>query len=70
MPIKNRQQLLLVLAGLAVGLLVADAFIFTPLTKAWRDRAARITALRSRLEAGGKLLERAEVLNARWAQMQ
>lgn len=68
-PIKNRQQLLLVLAGVAVGLLLADSLVFTPLTKAWRARAERITTLRNKLDAGEKLLERAEVLNSRWAQM-
>ena len=70
MPTKNRQQLLLILAGTAFGLLLADSLVFSPLTKAWKARSERIAELRKKVENGDKLLQRAEALNSRWAQMQ
>ncbi len=70
MPIKNRQQLLIIVAGAVFGLLIADALIFTPLTKSWQARAKRITELRKQVDAGEKLLQRADALQSRWAQMQ
>jgi hypothetical protein len=69
-PTKNRQQLLLILAGTAFGLLLADSLVFSPLTKAWKARSERIAELRKKVENGDKLLQRAEALNSRWAQMQ
>lgn len=69
MPIKNRQQLLLILAGTAFGLLLADSLVFTPLTKVWKARAERIVTLRKKVDDGEKLLQRADALNSRWAQM-
>jgi len=68
--IKNRQQLLIIVAGVAFGLLIADALIFTPLTKAWQARSVRIADLRKQVDEGAKLLSRAEALRLRWKQMQ
>ncbi len=70
MQIKNRQQLLIIVAGVAFGLLIADSLVFTPLTKAWNARAGRIADLRKQVADGEKLLQRAEALNSRWDQMQ
>ena len=38
MQIKNRQQLLMVLAGSAFALLLWDSLIFSPLVKLWKAR--------------------------------
>lgn len=46
MQIKNRQQLLIIVAVSAVALLAADKVIRAPLASAWDRRAARITELR------------------------
>lgn len=70
MQIKNRQQLLIIVAGVAFGLLIADALVFTPLTKAWKARSVRIAELRKQVDDGEKLLKRADALTSRWAQMQ
>lgn len=70
MQIKNRQQLLMIIAGAVFGLLIADSLILTPLTKAWQARSARITDLRKQVDNGEKLVLRAEALKSRWAQMQ
>ncbi len=70
MQIKNRQQLLIIVAGTAFGLLIADALIFTPLTTAWKARSVRIADLRKKVDDGEKLLKRADALNSRWSSMQ
>jgi type II secretory pathway pseudopilin PulG len=70
MPIKNRQQLLIIVAGAVFGLLIADALILSPLTKSWQARSKRITELRKQVDDGEKLLKRAAALQSRWEQMQ
>jgi len=67
--IKNRQQMLVIVAAVVFGLLVADKLVITPLTKAWKTRAERIADLRKKVDDGVKLIEREQVLNDRWAQM-
>ena len=42
MNLNRRQQLLAVLAIVAVGIFVADKLVFSPLLHAWDERAARI----------------------------
>ena len=70
MPIKNRQQLLIIIAGAVFGLLIADALILSPLTKSWQARSKRITELRKQVDDGENLLKRADALKSRWEQMQ
>ena len=70
MPIKNRQQLLIIVAGSVFGLLIADALILSPLTTSWQARSKRITELRKQVADGEKLLQRADALKSRWDQMQ
>lgn len=70
MQIKNRQQLLIIVAGTAFGLLIADALIFTPLVNSWKARSVRIADLRKKVDDGEKLLKRADALTSRWAAMQ
>jgi hypothetical protein len=67
--IKNRQQLLLILAGAVFGLLLADKLVLTPLTRLWQVRATRIGELRKHVTAGEQLIAREQTLNERWAQM-
>lgn len=70
MPIKNRQQLLIIVAGVAFGLLIADALVLTPLVNSWKARSVRIADLRKKVDDGEKLLKRADALTSRWAGMQ
>ncbi len=70
MPIKNRQQLLIIVAGAAFALLLGDSLVFTPLVKLWRARSERIVDLRAKVKAGDELLRRDASIQARWSQMQ
>lgn len=69
MQIKNRQQLLIIVAGAAFGLLIADALVFTPLANSWKSRSVRIADLRKKVDEGEKLLKRADALTMRWSAM-
>ena len=69
MKIKNRQQLLLILAATVVGVFIADRIVFTPLTNAWKARSERITDLRNRVTKGESLLKLGQDYRARWSQM-
>lgn len=70
MQIKNRQQLLIIVAGAVFGLLIADSLVLTPLVNAWKARSVRIADLRKKVDDGEKLLKRADALTSRWSQMQ
>jgi hypothetical protein len=63
--IENRQQTLVILAAVAVGLFLADQVVFGPLMGAWKDRAARITDLRKQVSDGKKKLEREKAIVSR-----
>jgi hypothetical protein len=67
--LKNRQQLLLVVAAVGFGLFLADRLILTPLTSAWKQRDARITELRTKVDRGRSLLRREDSLRSRWQYM-
>jgi hypothetical protein len=70
MQIKNRQQLLMIVAGAAVALLLADSLVFTPSVKLWKARSARIVELRKKVNDGDGLVRRDAAIQARWSQMQ
>ena len=70
MQIKNRQQMLIIVAGAAIGLLMADSLILSPLIASWKARSAKITTLRKQVDDGEKLLKRADALTSRWSNMQ
>ena len=58
MKIENRQQLLAVVAIVAVTLLASDKLLFSPLARAWNARSARIAELKRSVSQGALLLER------------
>jgi len=70
MQIKNRQQLLIIVAGVAVGLLLGDSLVFSPLVKLWKARSTRIVDLGKKVKNGEELLRRETTLQSRWNQMQ
>ncbi len=70
MQIKNRQQLLVVLAGAVVALFIADKVIFEPLAASWRARNTQIADLRKKVGDGNALIRREASLRAQWDQMQ
>lgn len=69
MNLNKRQQLLAILAIVAVGLFVADKLVFTPLTQSWKARAARIAQLKKNVAEGTELLKRDTAWREQWAAM-
>jgi len=69
MNLNKRQQLLAILAIVAVGLFVADKLVFTPLTVSWKARSARIGGLKEQVRDGAEMLKRDRALREQWAMM-
>ncbi len=66
----NRQRLLIILAGVSIGLLLLDSVVLTPLTKAWQNRRAEIVRLQKSVTEGRGVIERASRTRSLWAEMQ
>jgi Tfp pilus assembly protein PilO len=64
--LKNRQQLLAILAGAAIGLYAADKLLLAPLTNSWNARAKRIEELRKNVKEGRTLLSWETELRGSW----
>lgn len=69
MQIKNRQQLLVIGAIVAIALFAGDQLVLSPLSKAWSTRAKRISELRNNITAGKMLVQREQSIRSRWEQM-
>ncbi len=69
MELKNRQQLLTIVAMGVVVLFAADKLVLTPLLDAWKSRNARVAELRQEIEQGKSLLAREQTIRARWEQL-
>jgi hypothetical protein len=67
--IKNRQQLLIVLAIGVVALFAADKIIFSPLTNLWKSRSKQIAELKIQVNRGTSLMHRDRALRERWDSM-
>jgi hypothetical protein len=67
--LKNRQQLLVILAAVAIGLFLMDRVVLATLTNTWKRRAARIAELREKCDHGRSLLRREAGLRSRWDYM-
>lgn len=69
MPIKNRQQLLIIAAVGALALLLGDRLVFSPLVNAWKSRSEQITELRKKVKNGRELIARETSYRSRWENM-
>lgn len=69
METKQRQKLLMILAGIGVLLFVGDSLLFEPMLASWRDRALRIETMRGDVSHGKELLQREVILRSRWDSM-
>ena len=69
MKIKNRQEMLLIAAGVVVALFAADKLLYSPLTAGWKARAEQISKLRKEVADGDRLVKREDSLQSRWEQM-
>jgi hypothetical protein len=68
--IKDRQQLLTILAVTAVALLLLDKIILPPLTTFWQDRSHQIKDLRAQVDNGERLMRNKDSIRSRWAAIQ
>jgi len=66
----NRQRLLMILAGSAVGLLILDSLVLTPLTKSWGTRRAEIARLEKNVTEGRGIIARGDRTRSLWTEMQ
>ena len=66
MPIKNRQQMLVIAAAVGAGILLGDKLIITPLPTSWKERGKRITELTKQVNQGSLLLAREQTIRDRW----
>ena len=70
MKIKNRQQILTVLAVAAVALFAGDKLVLSPLSNWWSARAKQVVELRKKVQDGAQLIRREQNLRSRWNEMQ
>jgi len=61
--------MLFIVAGVAVGLLLADKIVLNPLADLWKERSARIEMLEASVYKGEGLLKRESFLVRRWNSM-
>jgi hypothetical protein len=69
MPIKNRQQLLVILAAAGAALLIGDRLVLSPLVAGWQARSKQIAELTKQVSQGSLLVSRDSVIRDRWDQM-
>jgi hypothetical protein len=69
MNLNNRQQLLGIVAIVAVALLAGDRLLFTPLLQSWKTRSVRIALLKKSVAQGSRLLERDRAIREHWERM-
>jgi hypothetical protein len=67
--IKNRQQLLAILAIAGIALLLGDRLVLTPLITSWKERTQRISTLKKDITKGEGLLDREKRIRERWDTM-
>jgi hypothetical protein len=67
--IKNRQQLLVIGAIVAVALFAGDQLVLSPVLKVWSTRATRVAELRKKIADGKMLVQREQSIRSRWQQM-
>jgi hypothetical protein len=69
MKIKNRQQLLAILAGATLALLLGDRLVVSPLARSWTARNNAIAQLRKDIAQGSVLRDREQIIRNRWESM-
>ncbi len=68
--VQNRQQLLVTLTVVLLGLLIADWIVIEPLSRLWSARSHQITELRAKLKNGRSLVRREVSLRSQWSEWQ
>ncbi|MSU61291.1 MAG: hypothetical protein EXS31_02670 [Pedosphaera sp.] len=67
--LQNRQQLLTILALVAIGLWAGDSLVLSPLLKSWEQRKTTIKDLRLKIDKGSQLLSRERSIRDHWQKM-
>lgn len=69
LDLKNRQQLLALIAGAIIALFALDRLVITPLLASWKNRSETIGRLRESIKKGQALIEREEITRGAWNDM-
>jgi hypothetical protein len=73
MQIKNRQQLLTIVAIVVVALFAGNELVLSPILKVWNGRATRISDLRKNISRANSMIQREQLpgqsISRRWQQM-
>jgi len=69
MKIENRQQFLIVLTAVVVGLWLGDLLFFEPLGRMWSSRSAQIASLSKQVKDGRLLIQRETGIRGQWSDM-
>jgi hypothetical protein len=69
METKSREKMLAIFAGVALGLLLLNYLVISPLIDAWQDRTKQIKDLRDKISNGAMLIRRQDVVEADWDRM-
>ena len=67
----NHRQKILTIAALAViAIWAGDKLVFSPLTRMWKERSARLAELRKSVSQGSLVLAREQYIRSRWDNME
>lgn len=67
MQIKDRQKFLLIIAAVAMGLLIADNFVFEPLIAGWKARSEKLEALENSVRSAKSLIMNEAGIRRNWS---
>jgi hypothetical protein len=66
METKNREKLLLIATGAAIGLWLLNLLVIAPLTDSWHSRSNEIDKLKTEIADGNRLIQRKSTIHERW----
>ncbi len=69
METKNREKMLAIAAGAALGLLLLNYLVISPLIDAWQSRTKQIKDLNEKIANGAMLVRRQDVVEGSWDRM-
>jgi Tfp pilus assembly protein PilO len=70
MEIKNRQQVLIVVTLVLIGLWLANLVVYEPLVKWWKSRDANVRTLKQQVSQGRTLIRRESAIRDEWKHIQ
>jgi hypothetical protein len=66
---KNREKILAILAGTALGLLLLNYVVISPMIDSWQSRTKQIKDLKDKIASGTSLIRRQEYVEGDWNRM-